>query len=68
MIVRNDAPDAVLTMEESRTGHYGEDDYYDAPTQRCPVCGAIDPLYFYIRRFDDECVGCTDCIKETPTL
>lgn len=65
MIYNNNDPMAITAMEMERTGNYG--DCYDAVEERCPKCGARDPEFFYLDE-DDECIGCTDCIRRTRTL
>lgn len=67
MIYGNDDPMALLAMERSRTGNYGEGSYGEDYEEQCPVCGAYDPESFYVND-DDECVGCTVCLYEVNTL
>lgn len=69
MIYSNDDPMALLAMEESRTGNYG-DDYIPMDEDChlvCPICGAREPEYFYLDD-DEECIGCTECVYKTDVL
>lgn len=67
MRYKNDAPMATLAMERDRTGNYGEDGYYEAEEEQCPVCGHYDPLVFYVD-INEECVGCSNCVETKDTL
>lgn len=72
MIYRNEDPMAIAAMEAERTGNYGDIydgyvDYDEDDTRRCPVCGAIEPEYYYLDD-DEECIGCTECIYRTDVL
>ena len=50
-------------MEIARTGNYGEYDYDDSPII-CPICNEeVEVLYKNI--FNNENVGCSECIKES---
>ena len=51
MIYSNNDPMAISAMEIARTGNYGEYDY------------EAEVLYKNI--FNNEIVGCNECIKET---
>ena len=63
MIYSNDDPRAILAMEIARTDNYGEYDYDDSPII-CPICNEeVEVLYKNI--FNNEIVGCNECIKET---
>ena len=66
MLYSNDSHDAVIAMEQARTGNYGEG-YHEWGYKECPVCGALDPYRFYIND-DDECVGCSECITAVDAL
>lgn len=65
MIYSNDDPMAILAMEIDRTGNYGDRDEYS--TERCPVCDAYDPEYYYLDK-DEECIGCSECVYRTEML
>ena len=65
MIYSNDDPMAILPMEMERTGNYGDCDEYSA--EKCPVCGAYEPEYYYLDE-DEECIGCSECVYKTDVL
>ena len=65
MVYSNDDPMALLAMERGRTGNYG--DYYEVGEQKCPICSAIDPDYFYLNE-DEECIGCSECVYRADVL
>lgn len=48
-------------IDNWRTGHYGEDDYYDEPFV-CPICGEKAYELYYNNR-TSEIVGCDYCIE-----
>ena len=50
-------------MEIARTGNYGEYDYDDSPII-CPICNE-EAEVLYKNIFNNEIVGCNECIKET---
>ena len=55
---------ALLAMELERLGNYGD---YDDTAQKCPVCGAEAPEYFYLNE-DEECIGCSHCVYRADFL
>lgn len=59
-------PMAILAMEISRTDNYGEYDSYDGETV-CPVCGAFELEHYYIND-DEECVGCSECVRKSDVM
>ena len=60
MIYSNNDPMAISAMEIARTGNYGEYDYDDSPT----IC-TEEAEVLYKNIFNNEIVGCNECIKET---
>jgi hypothetical protein len=65
MIYSNDDPMALLAMELERTGDYGGCE--EESTEKCPVCGAYEPEYYYLDD-DEECIGCSECVYKTDVL
>ena len=63
MIYSNNDPMAISAMEIARTGNYGEYDYDDSPII-CPICNE-EAEVLYKNIFNNEIVGCNECIKET---
>ena len=66
MLYSNNSHDAVIAMEQARTGYYGED-YYAREYEECPVCGQHEPYCFYLD-INDECVGCSEYVTEVDAL
>ncbi len=64
MRYRNDDPMAAVAMNRDRCREPDEE-YYEE--EQCPVCGTYEPLKFYLND-DDECVGCTSCLREETYL
>ena len=63
MIYSNNDPMAISAMEIARIGNYGEYDYDDSPIIR-PICNE-EAEVLYKNIFNNEIVGCNECIKET---
>lgn len=66
MIYSNNDPAAILAMEIDRLGNYNYDDY-SSDGECCPICNAYEPEYYYFD-MDDECIGCSDCIRKESYL
>lgn len=65
MIYSNDDPLSLIAMENERTESYG--DFGDEVCEKCPVCGAYEPEYYYLDE-DEECIGCCECVYKTEVL
>lgn len=69
MVYRNGDRKALSALERMRTGFYGDEDFIicgENTVYDCPVCSAKTPRVFYIN-YDDECVGCSECVAESET-
>lgn len=68
MIYTNTDPSAIQAMEEARTGNYGEEGFYDEYEDvYCPICGELNPEFFYVDTYGD-CVGCSECVHKEYSL
>ncbi len=63
IIYKNNDPLAIHAMELDRTGNYGELNIYESDGfLTCPICKNDEAEYLYKNNYNDEIVGCDECV------